>query len=176
MDFHANHFQLFDLPAHFRLDTDKLEAAYRKLQNEVHPDRFAAAGETEKRLSMQWATRVNEAFQTLKKPLARGTYLLHLHGIEAFSEKHTSFPPAFLMQQMEWREAIGDARRTRDIDALDKLARELRAEAKRMEEQLAAELDDSKDYEAAAVTARKLKFMHKLIEEIGDAQEELDAA
>lgn len=176
MDFHANHFQLFDLPASFRLDAGKLETAYRKLQNEVHPDRFAAAGEAEKRLSMQWATKVNEAFQTLKKPLSRGTYLLHLHGIEAFSEKHTAFPPAFLMQQMEWREAIGDARQARDADALDKLARELRAESRRMEEQLAVELDDTRDYEAAAATARKLKFMHKLIEEIGDAQEEIETA
>jgi molecular chaperone HscB len=176
MDVHANHFQLFDLPASFRLDTDKLEAAYRILQNEVHPDRFAAAGEAEKRLSMQWATKVNEAFQTLKKPLARGTYLLHLHGVEAFSEKHTSFPPDFLMQQMEWREAIADARQARKTDSLDRLARELRAESKRMEDQLAAELDDARDYEAAAATARKLKFMHKLIEEIGDAQEEIEAA
>ena len=176
MDFHANHFQLFDLPAHFRLDTDRLEAAYRRLQNEVHPDRFAAATETEKRLSMQWATKVNEAFHTLRKPLARGAYLLHLHGIEAFSEKHTAFPPEFLMQQMEWREAIGETLQAHDADGLDKLARELRAEARRMEEQLAAELDDNNDYEAAAATARKLKFMHKLIEEIGDAQEELDLA
>ncbi len=176
MDFHANHFQLFDLPANFRLDTDRLEAAYRKLQNEVHPDRFAAAGETEKRLSMQWATKVNEAFQTLKKPLTRGAYLLHLHGVEAFSEKHTAFPPDFLMQQMEWREAIADARQARDVGALDKLARELRAESRRLEEQLAAELDDRHDYETAAATARKLKFMHKLIEEIGDAQEEMENA
>jgi molecular chaperone HscB len=176
MDFHANHFQLFDLPARFRIDSERLESAYRKLQNEVHPDRFAAAGEAEKRLSMQWATKVNEAFQTLKKPLTRGTYLLHLHGVEAFSEKHTSFPPAFLMQQMEWREAIVDARKTNDVGALDKLARELGAESRRMEEQLAVELDDAGDYEAAAVTVRKLKFMHKLVEEIGDAQEEIEAA
>lgn len=176
MDFHANHFQLFDLPASFRLDMDKLEATYRKLQNEVHPDRFAAAGEPEKRLSMQWATRVNEAFQTLKKPLNRGAYLLRLQGVEAFPEKHTAFPAAFLMQQMEWREAIGDARQARDTGALDRLSRELRNEAKRLETQLAAELDDTRDYEAAAATARQLKFMHKLIEETGDAQEELDAA
>jgi molecular chaperone HscB len=176
MDFQANHFKLFDLPASFRLDADKLEAAYRKLQNEVHPDRFAAAGDAEKRLSMQWATKVNEAFQTLKKPLSRGTYLLHLHGVEAFSEKHTTFPPAFLMQQMEWREAIADARQSCNVDALDRLTRELRAESKRMEYRLAVELDDSADYEAAAATARQLKFMHKLIEEIGDAQEEIENA
>lgn len=176
MDFHANHFQLFDLPPRFRLDTDRLEAAYRRLQNEVHPDRFAAAGEAERRLSMQWATRVNEAFQTLKKPLARAAYLLHLNGVEAFAEKHTAFPAGFLMQQMEWREAVAGARAARDLAALEKLARELRAEARCMEDALAAELDDRKDYEAAALTARKLKFMHKLIEEIGDAQEEIENA
>jgi molecular chaperone HscB len=176
MDFHANHFQLFGLPESFRLDAGQLETAYRKLQNEVHPDRFAASGEAEKRLSMQWATKVNEAFQTLKKPLTRGAYLLQLHGIEAFSEKHTAFPPEFLMQQMEWREAIGDARQGRNMGALDRLSRDLRDESKRIEEQLAVELDDKHEYEAAAATARRLKFLHKLIEEVGDAQEEIETA
>lgn len=174
MDFHSNYFQLFDLPEQFRLDIDKMESAYRKLQNEVHPDRFAASGEAEKRLSMQWATKVNEAFQTLKKPLARGAYLLQLKGVEAFPELHTAFPPEFLMQQMEWREAIGDARVARDVNALEHLLRELRSMTKNMEEQFASELDDAHAYEAAAGTARKLKFMHKLIEEVGDALEEME--
>lgn len=176
MNFNATHFELFGLSPVFRINLDSLEGAYRKLQNEVHPDRFAAAGETEKRLSMQWATRVNEAFQTLKKPLTRGAYLLHLQGIEAFSEKQTAFPPAFLMQQMEWREAIADARAAKSVTALEKLMRDLRAESTSLEQALAGELDEQKNYDAAAATLRKLKFMHKLIEEIGDAQEELDAA
>lgn len=176
MDFNSTHFELFGLPAVFRIDSDSLESAYRKLQNEVHPDRFASVGDSEKRLSMQWATRVNEAFQTLKKPLARGVYLLQLQGIEALSEKQTAYPPAFLMQQMEWREAIAGARSAGNAGALDKLMRELRAESKKLEQALAVELDDQKDYQAAASTLRQLKFMHKLVEEIGDAQEELDAA
>lgn len=176
MNFNATHFELFGLPPAFRIDQDSLESAYRKLQNEVHPDRFAAAGDAEKRLSMQWATRVNEAFQTLKKPLSRGAYLLHLQGIEALSEKQTAFPTAFLMQQMEWREAIGEARATKNAHALDSLLRDLRTETKAMEQALAVELDEQRNHDAAAATLRKLKFMHKLIEEIGDAQEELDAA
>lgn len=176
MNFHANHFQLFGLPETYRLDIARLDEAYRKLQNEVHPDRFASAGESEKRLSMQWATKVNEAYQTLRKPLTRAAYLLHLRGHEVFSEKHTAFPPAFLMQQMEWREAIDGARKSRNGNELDKLWNELRGETKRLEIQLASELDDAKDDTAAAMTARKLKFMLKLIEEVGDAQEELDAA
>jgi molecular chaperone HscB len=176
MDFHANHFQLFGLPENYRLDMTRLDEAYRKLQNEVHPDRFASSGESEKRLSMQWATRVNEAYQALKTPLSRATYLLHLRGREVFSAMHTAFPPAFLMRQMEWREAIADARQARNASALDKLWRELRNEARDLEIRLAAELDDAKDDEAAATSTRELKFMLKLIEEVGDAQEELDAA
>lgn len=176
MDFQADHFELFNLQPAFRLDVSELEHAYRKLQNEVHPDRFASASDAEKRLSMQWATRINEAYQTLKKPLSRATYLLHLRGREVFSEQHTSFPPAFLMQQMEWREAIAGARQGRNAADLDRIRSELRTEAKQLEGRLAAELDDAKDDEAAAVIARELKFMLKLIEEVGDAQEELDAA
>lgn len=176
MDFHANHFQLFGLPETYRLDTARLDEAYRRLQNEVHPDRFASSGESEKRLSMQWATRVNEAYQALKTPLSRATYLLHLRGLEVFSAKHTAFPPAFLMRQMEWREAIAEARQARNASALDSLWRELRDEARNLEKRLATELDDARDDEAAATSTRELKFMLKLIQEVGDAQEELDAA
>ncbi len=176
MNFNANHFELFNLPVSFRQDVDALDTAYRKLQNEVHPDRFAAAGEAEKRLSMQWATRANEAYQTLKKPLTRAAYMLQLNGMQAISERHTAFPAAFLMQQMEWREAIAEARLNRSHAALDRLSRELRAEQKSLEQTLETLLDERHDYEAAGETVRKLKFMHKLMEEIGDAQEELDAA
>lgn len=176
MDFNANHFALFGLPVAFQLDQTALEEAYRKLQNEVHPDRFAAAGEAEKRLSMQWATKANEAYQTLKKPILRGAYMLQMQGIDVFSAQHTSFPPAFLMQQMMWREAIGDARASRNMAALDDLTRELRKESNAMEQQLATALDTNRDDQMAGEILRKLKFMHKLIEEVGDAQEELDAA
>ncbi len=78
MDFNADHFTLMGLPRAFRIDTAALDKRYRELQAEVHPDRFAHAGDAEKRLSLQWATKVNEAYQTLKKPLPRAKYLLHL--------------------------------------------------------------------------------------------------
>lgn len=174
MDFKQNHFELFGLTPVFRIDPGRLEAAYREIQNQVHPDRFASGGEAEKRLSMQWATRVNEAYQTLKPALGRARYLLQLHGIEALAE--TAMPPAFLMQQMEWREAIAESRAGRKINFLDGLMAEMRAEAKRVELELASQIDDAGDYDAAAVSVRKLKFLHKLIEEIGDAQEELEPA
>lgn len=176
MDFKQNHFELFGFPTGFRIDSASLELAYRRIQTQVHPDRFAHRGETEKRLSMQWTTHVNEAYQTLKSPLPRARYLLQLRGIDALSEAGRAMPAAFLMQQMEWRDAIAVARSGRNRQALDELIKAVRSEVRRMEIELAPLLDDAKDDEAAVLSVRKLKFLYKLIEEIGDAQEELEVA
>jgi molecular chaperone HscB len=176
MDFKQNHFELFGLPTAFRIDSASLELAYRSIQSLVHPDRFADRGETEKRLSMQWTTHANEAYQTLKSPLPRARYLLQLKGIDALSDAGTAMPAAFLMQQMEWRDAIAVARSHRNRQALDELIKAVRSEVKRMEVELASLLDDSKDDGAAVLSVRKLRFLCKLLEEIGDAQEELELA
>jgi DnaJ-domain-containing protein 1 len=76
----------------------------------VHPDKFVNATDAEKRVAMQWATRANEAYQTLKSPQKRAHYLCELNGVDLQTESNTAMPMAFLMQQMEWREALGDAR------------------------------------------------------------------
>ena len=125
MDFSQTYFELFDLPATYALDRERLDAAYRELQNKVHPDKFAAKPEAEQRVAMQWATKVNEAYQTLKQPISRGVYLLQLQGIDAMSAHNTSIAPTFLMQQMAWREAIDEARNGKDVAALDQLQAEL---------------------------------------------------
>jgi molecular chaperone HscB len=175
MDFTRNHFELFGLPTTYALDRDRLDAAYRELQSTVHPDRFAAQPETEQRLAMQWATQVNEAYQTLKHPVNRGVYLLAMQGIDALHAANTRMAPAFLMQQMEWREAIEAARAARSVAALDVLADDLRAAHRRIEAQLAAWLDGAHDYESATEAVRQLRFMDKLIAEIGEVYEELES-
>ena len=77
----SNHFELFGLVPAFALDPSRLDAAYRDIQSQVHPDRYAHAGDAERRASMQMTTRVNEAYRTLKDPVERGKYLLELHGV-----------------------------------------------------------------------------------------------
>jgi len=125
MDPRADHFALFGLDRGFRLDLSDLDSRYRDIQAQVHPDRFAHAGEAERRLSMQWATHANEAFRTLKSPLTRGHYLLELRGVDPGFDTNTAMAPDFLMEQMEWREALGEATDAADEDALDELARSL---------------------------------------------------
>jgi len=174
MDFTQTHFELFGLPQAYTIDRNQLDAAYRELQNAVHPDRFAAQPEAEQRVAMQWATRVNEAYQTLKHPVSRGVYLLRLQGIDALDANNTKMAPAFLMQQMEWREAIEEARTGKSVLALDGLSDDLRAAHRRIESQLTELIDVAKDYESAREAVRQLRFMDKLIAEVGDVYEELE--
>lgn len=168
------HFELFDLPAMFALDIARLDQHYRTLQSEVHPDRFAAATPAERLHSIQLATQVNEAYQTLKSPLSRARYLLHLHGIDTQEETNTAMPAAFLMQQMEWREAIEEATDAADVDALDRLLREMRHEGRVLEQQLQLMLDEQRNFEGAAEAVRKLRFLDKVRVEIEQAIETLE--
>ena len=174
MDLTQNHFELFSLPQSYAMDRDKLDSAYRDLQSTVHPDRFASKPEAEQRVAMQWATQANEAYQTLKHPVNRGVYLLRLQGIDALDANNTKMAPAFLMQQMEWREAIDEARGDKSVAALDAMTDELRAAHRQIEAQLAEQIDTAHDYAAASESVRQLRFMDKLIAEVGDVYEELE--
>ncbi|MDP3125257.1 MAG: Fe-S protein assembly co-chaperone HscB [Thiobacillus sp.] len=174
MDFTQTHFALFDLPVAYALDREQLDRAYRELQNTVHPDRFAAQSDAEQRVAMQWATQANEAYRTLKHPVERGVYLLQLQGIDALDAHNTQMAPAFLMQQMEWREAIDDARVAKRVDVLDALMNELRITHRLIESQLVELLDVKQDFEGAREAVRQLRFMDKLIAEVGDVYEELE--
>src|SRR4051812_32518362 len=101
-----DHFSLFGLQTAFVLDAVALERAYREIQARIHPDRFVNSGEAEKRASMQWATRVNEAYRTLKDPVLRAKYLLEQAGEDVGFETNTAMAPDFLMRQMELRESL----------------------------------------------------------------------
>ncbi|KQQ31900.1 co-chaperone HscB [Duganella sp. Leaf126] len=169
-----NHFELFQLPQRFAVDAGALDSAYRDVQSRVHPDKFVNATDAEKRVAMQWATRANEAYQTLKNPQKRAQYLCELHGVDLQTESNTAMPVAFLMQQMEWREALGDARAAKDSDALDALDRDLRAARKAQLAEIERQLDAA-DYAAAAQGVRALMFLEKFGEEVRFAFEAIDA-
>lgn len=174
VDLQQDFFALFGLPRAYPVDMARLEQAYLDLQSQVHPDRYAHLSDAEKRLSMQWATRVNEAYRTLRKPLPRAQYLLELQGVDAGLETNTAMSPAFLMEQMEWREAVEEARDGGDSDGLNHLLHRLREHASGIHEELAAQLSAAGDLEAAAETVRRLMFIRKLENEIDDALEALE--
>ena len=169
MEFNADHFTLFELPVAFRLNAALLDHRYREIQSKLHPDRFASAGEAERRLSLQWATRINEAYQTLKKPLSRAKYLLHLAAHDIDGDNNTLMPADFLIEQMEWREAAAEARAAGEHHELERLHHRLQRDIRERYEEIAVLLDDGHDLEQAADRVRRLMFLEKLLAEIDDA-------
>jgi len=119
--------------------------------------------------------RKNEAYRTLKNPLARATYLLHLRGIDVGAEDNTAMEPAFLMQQIEWREAIEDAAAARHAGELERLLAELRDEQAQRFAKLASWLDSDAN-QPAAEAVRQLMFIARLESEIETQLDRLDDA
>ena len=169
-----SHFELFGLAPAFALDSQALERSYREIQSRVHPDRFAHAGDAERRASLQWTTRVNEAYRTLKSPLQRAKHLLELHGIDLGFETDTRMPPEFLMQQLELREELERAVRAKHAASLDGLRAELSVSRKALEKEIAQAIDARQDYAGAAGLVRKLMFLERLDAEIDSAYEEIE--
>src|SRR5688572_5915790 len=122
---------------------------------------------------MQWAARANEAYRTLRDPVGRARYLLHLKGFETGEESNTAMPPDFLMQQMEWREAVAEASAGRDEHGLRRLHGELAKERTAMLDLLGKALDRESNYDAGCSLVRKLRFLDKIDEEIDEALERL---
>jgi len=163
-------FTLFGLPQRFEQQRSEIDARWKALQAEVHPDRFAADGATAQRVAMQWAVRVNEAYQRLKDPLKRAAYLCELDGAPVDTENNTAMPVSFLMQQMEWREALDEADSVEEVEAL---ADEVAARRQAALAELRHTFDERHDTPAAAEKVRALMFVERFAEDIDQRLEAL---
>ncbi len=161
----ATDFELFALPERFALDLAQLDTKWKQLQGAAHPDRFATETAAAQRVAMQWAIRINEAYRRLKDPLARAAYLCSLHGADIEAESNTAMPTAFLMQQMEWRDALSDAK---TLDAVDALSHEVVAARQCTLQSLQAQIDatGAVDWRAVAGSVRGLMFVDKFMRDI----------
>jgi molecular chaperone HscB len=175
IDFSADHFSLFRLPRRYRVDAAALDRAYRALQNAIHPDRHAAGGDAGRRLALQASARVNEAYATLRDPAGRGEYLLGLHGVESLAQTDTAMPAEFLLEQMERREAIAEARASGDHPALEQALAGIAVERAALEAEVASAIDDRAALDAAKTAVRKLRFLDRVKHEINDALIEAEA-
>ena len=175
MDFNADHFTLFGLPRSFRIDAAALDRRYREIAAQVHPDKFVQAADAERRRSLQWATRVNEAYQTLKEALPRAQYLLQLAGHDVGAENNSAMPAEFLMEQMEWREAVAEARAAQALGELEQLHHRVKQRMSERYAELAELLDDQCDFSTGADRVRRLMFLEKLLFDIDDAMAALEA-
>lgn len=170
------YFDLFALPVAFDIDPAVLAERYRELQRVVHPDKFAHASEQEKLLAVRQTADINDAFNTLKQPLARAEYMLSERGVDLRHEQQTLQDPRFLMQQMEWREAMAELAELADpVAAIDELSDEF----SQLEQQLFSTLiprltsSDAAELQVAADAVRKLKFVFKLHSELERIEDSL---
>ena len=168
---HPDHFALFALQPRFAVDESALEQAHLAVQSRVHPDRYAAGTAAERRVAMQWAARANEAYRTLKSPLARAAYLCERAGVPINAESNTAMPGDFLMQQMEWRERLDEARRSRDAARLAELEAGMAAERARLIDGIGVAIDERQDHAGATRLVRQLMFIEKFGAEIASAVE-----
>ena len=172
-----NYFDLFGLPVAYVLDTGALSDRYRELQRVVHPDRYASASDQDQRLALQQATLANEAYQTLRDPLKRALYMLQLQGIDTDQETAITRDPAFLMQQMELREALADVRGQDDpAQRLDELMRDIRGMIEAEVARLAVQLETAtpEQLEAARESVDRMQFLNKLYNEAEAVEAELE--
>lgn len=171
MKLDSDDFELFGLPRRYEVDRGDLDARWRVLQAQVHPDRFAGDGAAGQRVAMQWAVRVNEAYQRLKDAVQRAAYLCELHGCPIRAEENTAMPPAFLHQQMEWREALAEADSGARVEAI---AEQVSAHRSAALEQLRDTLDVARDYGAAAQQVRALMFIERFSRQVEHQLEALE--
>ena len=173
MDLSQNYFDIFGLPASFEVDVQQLAEQYRELQKAVHPDKFANASDRDRRLAVQQAAQINEAFHTLKSPLKRARYLLQLKGVEFDDQRETSFEPQFLMEQMDLRETLAGIREKEDaLGSLGKLMQDIEQKIQSMQKQLALFIKQD-DLELAKSQIHKLQFLEKLMNECEAMEEDL---
>lgn len=159
-----DYFELFELPAQFTVDLSELEQIWRAKSAQVHPDRFATASDAEKRVAMQWASLINQAYQVLKNPITRATYLCEQQGVDIAAESNTAMAPEFLFKQMAWREELEAA--GADQAALGRLIHEVENEAEALNQVMADLIDQQKNWSEAAEKLRQWMFIDKFRREI----------
>ena len=159
----ANDFELFGITQKFSQDRAAIDARWKELQREAHPDKFAAQGASAQRVAMQWSVRINEAYQRLKDPLKRAAYLCELNGAPVNAENNTAMPAEFLMQQIEWREALDEAKTAENIDKLALQTNEYGREQLSKIEHL---IDIEGNFTQAVEQVRSLMFVERFATEI----------
>jgi len=163
MNLQSTDFELFGVPQRFAQDRAALDARWKDLQREAHPDKFAAQGQAAQRVAMQWSVRINEAYQRLKDPLKRASYLCELNGAPIDAEKNTAMPHDFLVQQMQWREALDEAETAEDFE---EIASQAMSSGREKLAKIAQLLDVDRDFPAAARQVRSLMFIERFASEV----------
>jgi len=173
-DFKQGYFELFGLSKNYYIDTSALAASFRELQAKYHPDRFINADDSERRLALQATGYINEANETLKSSRLRARYLLKGKGIAFDDEVDTTSDGAFLMHQMEMREALEEVQSANDpLARVDDIAQEISGQADAIKDEFVEQFEANNLSEAKEAVL-KMKFFERLCQESKTLTEKLE--
>ncbi len=170
MNLLSNDFEIFGVPVQFAQDSAALDARWKDLQREAHPDRFTTADALAQRQAMQWSVRINEAYQRLKDPLKRAAYLCEMNGAPIQAENNTAMPAAFLMQQMQWREDLDEAS---GVDDLERMADDVAQARREMLLGLQRTADEERNFLELAQQVRALMFVERFARDVENRLDQL---
>ena len=163
MNLQANDFELFGLTQKFKQDRAAIDFRWKELQRQAHPDKFAALGASAQRIAMQWSVRINEAYQRLKDPLKRAAYLCELNGAPVNAENNTAMPAEFLMQQIEWREGLDEAK---TAESMHQIALQANQYGLKQLSKIEVSIDVENNFKTAVEHVRGLMFVERFASEV----------
>ena len=167
----SDDFELFGLARRFGQDRADVDARWKDLQRQAHPDKFADQGAAAQRVAMQWSVRINEAYQRLKDPLKRAAYLCELNGAPVNAENNTAMPPAFLMQQMAWREELDEAQSAQD---LERISQQVQRAKRDMLQDIERLIDDQQAFDQAVAQVRALMFVERFEDDVSKRLDQIE--
>lgn len=167
----SDDFELFGLEQRYAQDRAVIDARWKDLQRQAHPDKFADQGAAAQRVAMQWSVRINEAYQRLKDPLKRGAYLCELHGAPVNAENNTAMPAAFLMQQMAWREELDEAQSAQD---LERISQQVQRAKRDMLQEIERLIDDQQAFDQAVAQVRALMFVERFEDDVNTRLDQIE--
>lgn len=174
LDLTQSYFELFKQSLSFEINLAQVHENQQQLQAEFHPDRFVNASDQDKRLSVQQASWVNEAYQTLVNPVRRARYMLEVSGLDIKDESETTSDIEFLMEQIALREQIEVVRdKPEPLQECDNIIKHLKQRSKEISDDFSQKFE-SGDLETAKLVSRKMQFVQRIFEQVRDLQFQLE--
>jgi len=167
-------FATLGMPRSFDVNIAAVEKTYRELSRALHPDRYLGASASERRAALAKAVEVNEAWRIVREPIRRAEALLALAGVAVGEGREPKADPEFLMQMLEQREALSEAKRARDLDAVRRMADTMGACSRDVERALSEGFARG-DLASLAGKVGELRFYRRFLDEVSAIEDELAA-
>jgi len=133
----SDYFAMFELPRKLWIEMGALEQKFLQLSWKLHPDNFVSATEQEREISLKRSSELNDAYRTLRDPIARVEYLLAIEGMRKNGENRQQAPPELLEEVFELNESLDELREAKaEGSDTASLRRRLEAAEKNFEEKL----------------------------------------